>query len=40
LRAAGGSEGWHDAAFARDKVIEAVNRFKDKKASPELGGNR
>jgi hypothetical protein len=34
------AKGWHDAAFARDKVSEAVHRFKDKKVSPELGGNR
>ena len=33
-------KGWHDAAFARNKVVEAVNRFKEKKVSPELGGNR
>ena len=24
-------KGWHDAAFARNKVVEAVNRFKDNK---------
>src|ERR1700754_2085398 len=33
-------KGWHDAAFARTKVVEAVNRFKDKKAPPEVGGKR
>src|SRR6202046_2434350 len=27
-------KGWHDAAYARDKVIEAVNRYKDKKVTP------
>src|ERR1700721_624184 len=36
----GDGKGWHDAAYARDKVIEAVNRFKDKKVSSEVGGNR
>src|SRR3984885_10947766 len=33
-------KGWHDASFARDKVVEAVNRFKDKKVPSDLGGNR
>ena len=34
-------KGWHDAAFARTKVVEAVNRYKDnKKVSSEVGGNR
>jgi inorganic pyrophosphatase len=33
-------KGWHDAAYARTKVVEAANRFKDNKTAPELGGNR
>ena len=31
-------KGWHDAAYARNKVVEAVNRFKDKKIASEAGG--
>ena len=26
-------KGWHDAAYARTKVVEAVNRFKENKVS-------
>jgi inorganic pyrophosphatase len=33
-------KGWHDAAFARNKVVEAVHRFKDNKDASEKGGNR
>jgi inorganic pyrophosphatase len=33
-------KGWHDAAFARTKVVEAVHRYKDNKKSSEKGGNR
>ena len=33
-------KGWHDAAYARNKVVEAVNRFKDNKTAAEVGGNR
>jgi inorganic pyrophosphatase len=33
-------KGWRDAAYARTKVVEAVNRFKENKTSPEIGGNR
>jgi inorganic pyrophosphatase len=32
-------KGWHDAAYARNKVVEAVDRFKDNKRS-QAGGNR
>jgi inorganic pyrophosphatase len=31
---------WHDAAYARTKVVEAANRFKDSKTAGDLGGNR
>jgi inorganic pyrophosphatase len=33
-------KGWRDAAYARTKVVESVNRFKENKVSSELGGNR
>jgi inorganic pyrophosphatase len=33
-------KGWHDASYARDKVVEAVNRFKDNKVSSQVSGNR
>jgi inorganic pyrophosphatase len=26
-------KGWHDAAYARDKVIQSVKQFDDNKAS-------
>jgi hypothetical protein len=27
--------GWQDAGFARDRVVYAMNQFKDKKAASE-----
>ena len=33
-------KGWHDAAFARNKVVEAVNRFKEKKVDPDCARDR
>jgi inorganic pyrophosphatase len=30
-------KGWHDAAFARNKVVEAVQRYKDNKNSSKSG---
>jgi inorganic pyrophosphatase len=30
-------KGWHDAAFARNKVVESVQRYKDNKNSSKSG---
>ena len=38
-RQAGGDKGWHDAAYARDRVVRAAKQFEDGKVKG-IGGRQ